>query len=214
MHFSLITTLEAILLVIALSMDAFVSSFAYGSNKIRIPFASIQTINIVSSLIFGISLLAGAVLKKYIPSWLTTAICFAILFILGIIKLLDCFTKSFLRKHTNLNKEIKFSMLNLKFILNLYANPEEADVDQSKILSPMEAASLAVALSLDGLAVGFGAALGNVNALEVFLYSFIANTVAVMLGCSLGNKVAQKSPCNISWLSGAYLIILAFLKLF
>ncbi len=214
MQFSLITILEAIMLASALSMDAFVSGFAYGSNKIKIPMLSVQIINVICSSILGISLLVGTVLKQYIPSWLTLIICFVILFTLGIIKLLDSVTKSIIRKYNHLDKEIKFSMFNFKFILNLYTDPEEADVDASKVISPMEASSLAIALSLDGMAIGFGAALGDINALAVFLCSLVTDAAAVILGCYIGNKIARKLSFNLSWLSGVILIILAFLKLF
>jgi len=141
-------------------------------------------------------------------------ICFAILIILGIAKILDSFTKSFIRKHKNLNKKIKFSFFNIKFILNLYADPEKADIDLSKILSPAEAVALAVSLSLDGLAVGFGAALGNVNGLAVFIFSLITDAFAVMFGCYIGNKIAKKVSFNLSWLGGVLLIALAVSKLF
>lgn len=213
MTFSLISVLEALALASALSMDTLVAGFAYGSNKIKIPFMSVQIINAVCSSILGLSLLAGAFLKRYIPSTLTVIICFGILFTLGIAKLLDSITKSIIRRHNRLNKEIKFSMFNFRFILNLYADPVEADVDCSRIISPAEASSLAVALSLDGLAVGFGAALGNVNGLMVFLCSLVTNTVGIWLGCCIGNKVARKIPFNLSWVSGALLIVMAMSKL-
>ena len=212
MNFSLLTTLEAIVLVVALSTDAFVASFAYGSNKIKIPFLSAQIINIVCSFILGFSLLIGNTIRQYIPVGWTPIICFGILFILGIIKLLDSTIKSFIKKHGNLKHKIKFSMFSVHFILQVYATPEEADRDYSKILTAGAAVSLAIALSLDGLAVGFGAALGEINVLQVVLFSLIFGTIAVQLGCWIGNKVAEKIPFNLEWLSGVLLIILAFLK--
>ena len=134
--------------------------------------------------------------------------------ILGVMKILDSFTKSIIRKHKNLSKKINFTFFNFKFILNLYADPEEADVDLSKVLSPAEAVALAVSLSLDGLAVGFGAAMGNVNGFAVFFSSFITDALLLMLGCYTGNKIAKKISFNLSWLSGFILILLAVSKLF
>lgn len=198
----------------ALSMDAFIASFAYGSDKIKIPMISIQIINLPCSSILGISLLAGSLIRPYIPPWLTTVICFSLLFILGIIKLLDSINKTFIRKHNDINKEIHFSMFNLRFVLSLYADPEDADQDHSKIISPSEAVSLGTAISLDGIAVGFGAALENVNPMVVVLCSLVTNTLLVFLGSFSGRKVAQKLPFDVSWLSGAILIILAFTKVF
>ena len=214
MPFPLVTILEALMLASALSMDTFVAGLAYGSNNIKIPMLSVQVINLVCSAILGVSLLVGTLIRPYIPAWLTMAICFVMLFVLGIVKLLDSAIKSLIRKHSGLKKEIKFSMFNLKFILKLYADPEDADVDASRSISPMEAVSLAIALSLDGLAVGFGAALGNVNGLTVFLCSLVTNALGIMLGCYVGLKIARKIPFNLSWLSGALLIVLAVLKLF
>lgn len=212
--FSFAVLLEAAALASALSLDAFVASFAYGSKKIKIPFKSIQVINFGCGAITGLSLIIGSIIKQYIPEWLTLAISFTILLILGIMKLLDSITKSIIRKHNSINKEIKFSLFNFKFILNLYANPEDADIDGSKTLSPAEAASLAIALSLDGITVGLGAAIGNVNGLAVCLFSLITNMVAVLLGSFAGNKVARKTPFDLSWLSGIILIVFAISKLF
>lgn len=211
---SVLSLVEAVILASSLSMDAFAASFAYGSNKIKIPMLSVQIINIVCSSILGISLFLGAVVRQYLPGRVTVISCFVILFALGMAKLLDSITKTIIRKHTDINKEIKFSMLNFKFILKLYADPELADVDASKSISPMEAAALSVSLSLDGMAIGFGAALGSVNVLGVFLISFVTNVLAVILGCYIGNKLASKISFNLSWLSGAVLIILAAVKLF
>lgn len=213
MEFSSFAMLEAFVLTFALSIDAFVASFAYGSNKIKIPALSVQIINIICNSVLGLSLLAGSFIRQYIPNQVTISVCFVIMFLLGILNLLDSVTKSVIKKYAGLKKELTFSMFNFKFILQLYADPKKADVDYSGVISPKEAVSLAIALSLDGLAVGFGAAVGNVNGLAVFLCSFIINPLAVYMGCYSGNKIARKLSFNISWLSGILLLALAFFKL-
>jgi len=213
MQFSPSAIFEACIIASSLSMDAFAASFAYGSNKIKIPFKSVQIINFICSFILGVSLVTGTLMRGCLPDIVTKIICFGILFVIGVIKLLDSVTKSIIRKYNNLNKELEFSMFNFKFILQLYADPEKADVDSSKVISPMEAASLAIALSFDGIAVGFGAAMGNANSLSVFLASLISGPIMILLGCHTGQKAAQKLSLNLSWLSGLILIILAFLKL-
>lgn len=213
MEFTFVSTLESIFIVTALSTDAFVASFAYGSNKIRIPFSSVTVINVVCSSILAISLFLGSIISPFVPEHLTKWVCFTILFVLGIVKLFDSSIKSFIRKHSDWDKKLKFSFCNLKFILDIYAEPEKADIDSSNVLSPLEAASLSIALSLDGLAVGFSAGLGSVNYIEVVLFSLISDMVAVMLGAYIGRKVVEKVPLNLSWLSGTLLLVLAFMKL-
>ena len=203
---------EAMALASALSLDAFAASFAYGSKKIKVPGQSVLVISLICSGMTGVSIFAGALLGQYIPSRLTSGISFVILFLLGMAKLLDSLTKSIIRKYNNLSKEIRFSLFNFKFILNLYANPEDADIDGSNVLSTAEAASLAIALSLDGITVGLGAAIGNVNGLAVFICSFVTNALAILLGGSAGNRFAQKRQLDLSWLSGTILLLLAFAK--
>lgn len=205
--------LEAVILASSLSLDAFFASFAYGSNKIKIPFSSAMIINVVCGVILGISLFTGALIRPWLSPDISSCICFLILFLIGMIKLLDNITKSFIRKHGNLSKDLHFSLLNFRFVLNVYADPEKADADSSKSISPAEAFSLAIALSLDGMAVGFGAALGNVNGLAVFLSSLVTGGTAVLLGSFLGNKIASRLRFNVSWVSGVILILLAVQKI-
>ena len=213
MNISVTSVIQATILVIALSMDAFVASFAYGTNKIKIPFNSVMVINLICSGLLAIALFLGEVISSFIPPYLTSTICFTILFALGVVKLFDSSIKALIKKNSCLNKKIQFSMFSLCFILDIYANPEVADKDSSRVLSPAESASLAIALSLDGIAVGFGAGLATFNYIEVILLSLILGIIAVKAGCFIGNKIAERLALNLSWLSGVLLIVLAFMKI-
>lgn len=205
--------LESLMLAVALSTDAFVASFAYGTNKIHIPLSSVAVINVICSVMLAISLFLGSLLRPFLPGHLTGIICFCILFILGIVRLCDSTIKAFIRRHSKLHKQFAFSALHLSFILYVYADPEQADSDQSKILSPAEAASLALAVSLDSLAVGFGSALSNINWLQTITATFLCGLFAVFMGCFIGNKIAEKLSLDLSWLSGLLLMVLAVMKL-
>ena len=205
--------LKPFLLAFALSMDALVSGFAYGTNRIKIPLISAFVVSVICSLILAVSLFAGSLLNPFIPENLCIIISFATLFILGIIKLFDSTTKSIIRKHSGLNTELKFSVFNLGIILNIYANPQNADFDKSRGLSPKEAFFLALALSLDGLGVGFGAALADVNPVYTVLFSLITNIICVLLGFQLGYRLSSRLSPNLSWIGGLILITLAFTKL-
>jgi len=212
MNHTVFIILESTLFVTALSTDALIASLAYGSNKIKIPYVSVMVIALLCTGILGISLLVGTFLKPFLPTELLKGISFAILFFIGIMKLLDNIIKALIDKYTLINKQIKFSMLNLNFILNIYADPKEADIDESKVLSPREALSLGIALSIDSLAAGVGAALGNVNIIAVILASLLLSTAAIKCGEILGNKLSEKVPFKLSWLSGFILIALAIVR--
>lgn len=208
-----LSSIDAILLVTALSMDAFVASFAYGTSKIKIPFKSALVINVVCSAILGISLFAGSIISKFIPSIFTTSICFSMLLMLGLAKLFESTLKSLLGPSGSLSRNYQFEVSDFKFFLKVCIDNTAADVDHSFELSPKESFSLAMALSLDGLAAGFGTGLVVSNFGQIILFSLIVNMIAILTGCLIGNKVAEKTELNMSWLGGATLILLAFLKL-
>lgn len=112
-----LSALDAILLVSALSVDAFVASFAYGTSKIKIPFKSAMTINFVCSTILAIALFMGSIISKYIPSIFTTSICVTVLLMLGMAKLFDSTLKTILNKSGTLSRDLSFKLFDFKFFL-------------------------------------------------------------------------------------------------
>ena len=206
--------LEVLLLVAALSIDAFLASFAYGSNKIQIPFTSVAILSGICSAILALSLAAGSWISQFLSLKATNGLCFAILLGLGFTKLFDCSVKAWIRNHQDMKKSIRFHLFSVSCILQVYVNPIQADRDDSRILSPAEAASLAIALSLDGLGAGFGAGLTDIPYLTTILLSLATTILAVVSGSLSGNKTAEKIQKDLSWLGGIFLIVLAFLKFF
>lgn len=212
MDVTLPSLLEAFLLVAAVSLDSFVASFAYGTNKIKIPPLSVAVISVICSGMLAVSLFFGSLLRDYVPEAVTKGKCFTILFLLGVVKLFDSAIKMRIRKH-KIDRQMKFSFLSLQVILNVYADPEKADIDRSKVLSPLEAVSVAVALSLDGLAVGFGAGLASIDFFQAVVICLLFSAVTVGIGSLLGRKLAEKTNLNLTWVGGVLLLVLAFLKL-
>ena len=180
---------EGVVLALACSVDAFAAGVAYGGKRIRIPLLSGLTVTLICTAFLGVSLWLGVWIQPFLPPWLTVTLCFGILFILGLIKLWDGL------KHKT-------------------PAPEGADKNGDMVISPFEAAILAVGLSLDGLAVGFGAGVGRVNVPAAVIASAVIGTAAIMGGGRLGRKLARALPFNLSWASGVILIGLAVLKLF
>jgi len=202
------------MLTAALSTDAFAAAFAYGSNKIKMPARSMHAINFICAGFLTISLLLGRVVTAWLPEGLAAGLGFAILFLLGFYKLAGSIVRMIVQRHRDFQRELQFSAFDLKFILHLCANPQAADIDGSRVLTLGEAAALAIALSLDGLAVGFGAAMSQVNKPAVILCSLVVGFAALWLGSCLGNGVAKKLPFNLSWLGGVLLMGLAVVGLF
>lgn len=202
---------ETLLLVFTLSLDAFVASIAYGTNEIKVPFVSIAIINITCSSLLAFSLFLGSIVKKIIPEGITLLISFLTLMLLGIFYLFQGLIKSHIAKTPASNKEVKLKVSDL--IISIYIDETNADFNNSKNLSPKESLYLATALSLDSLAIGFSSSLAGINYIQVIFFSLLYGVIAIQLGLLIGRKLVEKSDINISWLSGAILMILAITKI-
>lgn len=205
--------IESLLLVSSICIDAFVASIAYGSNKIKIPLISSMVISIIGSMVLGISLLLGGLIKDYLPGTLPIALSFSILMILGVYRLFEGLFKTYIQKHINLDKALTFRLFDFNFILQVYADETQADLDKSKVLSVKESLYLAIALSFDSLAVGFGSSLVGGGYIQAIILCFLIGLLAVLIGSIIGAKFVEKSKFNLSWLSGVILMILAVTKI-
>lgn len=205
--------LEAVAIASALSVDAFAAGFAYGTKQIRLSRRSVLVINLICSAIVGLSLGLGSLAAIFVPAGVQRGLCFGLLFVLGLIKLLDGITRSAIRRYGNLDGKLDFSLFSLRFVLHVYADPAAVDLDHSKSISITEAASLALALSLDGAAVGFGAAMGKASIPAVVIASLAANQISLLSGSWLGERLSRRLNMSLSWLGGVILLLLAFSKL-
>jgi len=204
---------QLILLVTALSLDAFAASFVYGAERVRIPAASVAVLSGLSTGILVIFLLIGKGVGSFISPEITSFICFFILFFLGCVKLFDSTLKSLIRRFPVPERKLKFSVSRLHFILTVYADPAAANTDDITVLSPSEALFLGLSLSLDSAAAGFGAGMTVSHLPLIILLSLGLNTAAVLGGSRLGRGLASRTSLDLSWLCGLLLIVLAFMKI-
>lgn len=205
--------MQMVLLVAALCLDSFVASFAFGAQGIRIPVCSALLVSLLCSIFFGGSLFLGSALGPLLPASLSSAISFCILAALGLARLLDGLLKGWIRKSRTGAADFRFRLMNFSFMLRVWADSTEADSDHSKVLAPREAVPLGIALSLDGLAAGFGAGLMCAGFLMPTILSFAMDLLLLSAGAALGRRLAAKTDLQLSWLGGAMLIMLAFARL-
>lgn len=196
----------------AISLDALGAAIAYGADRIRIPIYSSLVIASVCTGCLAISLFFGYAIASVVPAFLTRLIGFLILCIIGGTKLIDSGIKVWIRKRKVNQKQINFTAFHFKFILTIYADPQKADVDHSRVLSPGEAFSLALALSLDGLAAGIGGGFIHFHVLSVLLFTFLFTMICVVGGSKIGERLARKTTMDLSFVSGMVLIMLALIK--
>lgn len=203
--------LSALLLVLAVCIDAFATSVSYGMGKIKIPFFSALIISLIGTSFLAFSIFCARILSSFINPQTCVILSVILLIFLGITNLFQNSLKSLLRKHKG-QKNVSFSLFDISFVIEIFLDETKADIDNSKTLSPKEALALAIALSLDSLASGFSAGLSVKHFWEPVVLSLIIGILAVISGSLIGQRISRKTDINLSWISGVVLISLAIIK--
>ena len=197
---------DILLLVTALSVDTFAACFIYGADRVKIPLLS-------ACIITGAFLLLGGLMQQLLSEGFSAFLSFLLLFLLGLLKLFDSSVKALIRRLRLCSRHLSLSFSGLHFIMTVYADPEKANAEDVSVLSPAEAFSLGIALSLDSAAAGFGAGMLDFSLIPALFLSLLAGAAAVAGGSLLGNLAAEKLNFDLSWIGGLLLILLAFSRL-
>lgn len=172
---------HGILWILALTTDSFVVSFAYGMEKVKISFPIVVGMNLIMSFLLGMAVLTGNFLSCFLSKTITSLLCTGILAGMGLYRILICF----------------------------YSKEDTVEKRKKKELARMEAILLAIVLSLDSLAVGLGTGLVQTRGLFLAVGSFVGGIFMMESGWKLGNVFRISMKRDLSWLSGACLILLA-----
>jgi len=178
----------AAVFMIIVSTDLLVCAFGYGVSKIHVPFRKVMVINLIGSLMIGTGLFVGYYIGSLLDDVVANGLAFGVLFGLGLFK-----------------------------ITGWFLNRKKATDKKMRPITWAETIVLAVVLSFDGLAIGFGATIddfGLAFILTVLVMSLVTDMFVFALGQRIGKRITKNTKLDLSWLSGALLMMLATVGLF
>lgn len=185
-----------IALVVVLSMDAFAAGLSYGMDRVKVPFLSLIIIALLSGGMLTASLLAGNLLLDAIPQGLTRGLSFTVLFLLSLYKFYDALP----RLHPGSGG------------LTTGSISRKVNKEDKAILTCREGALLAFALSVDNISAGLCTGTVSLPTIILLLLTTAIHFFAFRMGLFTGALLSRRS-CRITWLGGAVLMLLAFLRL-
>lgn len=200
---------DSFLLVIALSIDSFLASLAYGAEYIYISWKSASLISLIGVMFLSFSFYTANYLQNYLSPSTCHFISFILLLCIGISILFQGTIKAIIKKYHK--KKIKFEYSGIMFVIDVFLDETKADMDKSKSLSIKESIFLAITLSIDSLASGFAVGMQISQPLPVLVCSFLIGIISILSGSFVGEKIGTLKY-NLSWLSGILFLILAFMK--
>ncbi len=173
--------IQGMLLIFVLTTDSFVVSFAYGAQKVQIPFFKVAGMNLIMSSLLGIAVFTGNFLSCFFPEILTSVVCTGVLAGMGIYRIFNV----------------------------LFPSEKSREQSRKRKLTWTEAAVMAFALSADSLAIGIGTGLVQTGEWILVAGSFLCGILMMEAGWKIGACFAAAFKKDLSWLSGVCLMVLA-----
>jgi putative sporulation protein YtaF len=175
---------ESALLALSLSSDIFVAFIAYGADGVRVSRGAGLVSALVCTAIFAASGLLGAVTGPLVAPAAAKAIGFLALCAVGLSRVFDGAVKAAIRRLRLRSEKIPKAR-----VKHARTERESSDARRGYDLSLRESALLAVAMSVDGAAAGFGVgACGGGIALTASM-SMVFCLAAIALGVKLGGAL-------------------------
>ncbi|HWR44012.1 sporulation membrane protein YtaF [Sporomusa sp.] len=206
--------LYVVLLGFAVSLDAFAAGVAYGIKSIKVPANSLAVIGLITALCTS----AAIALAYYLGSFINTSLAVAAGSLLLIaIGAWNIFQEYITKKTDHQEAVADDACLTFRIgriVINIMADPETADIDHSRSISPSEAILLGLALGIDNMVATFAAAL--IKPLPLYTPAVMAFIQALLIavGISAASRLASDDlKKRFPYVPGAILIILGLMRL-
>ncbi|HKM39937.1 MAG TPA: sporulation membrane protein YtaF [bacterium] len=200
--------LSTLTLVLAISLDSLGVGFAYGLQKVIVPTISLILLSLVSAFSMLISMMLGHG-AGFLLGEAGAVIGNSILILVGLLSLRQGWLCN---KRQLPSKSGREGRTMLELVTRVTTEPLEADIDSSGEISAMEALLLGMALALDSLGAGFGAALTAFSPLITSFLAGLSTWVTLNLGLYAGRRIRQMPGSWLHLIPGLLLITLGIYR--
>lgn len=224
----MVAYISLILIALAVSLDSCSVGLLYGARKIRIPWVSILIISICSGAMIWGSMRLGLFMLEWLEPETAKAIGAIILVLVGMWAVFQFFlhhrksdvVEDTIERNVIRNGELPVQTVlhieirKIGLVIQILRSPTVADIDRSGNISAWEAAFLGIALSLDALGAGIGAALVGYSPLSTAVLIAFSGGLFITIGLRLGRWLSRRKWMQrLSILPGILLITLGIMKL-
>lgn len=195
---------------LALSMDGLGMGLAYGLRKIQISFFPLLIICTSSGLAILFSMICGGMLGAFLEESVASVLGACILILVGLWIILQNYFLNLVGPRL-----CRIEAQRLELVLNILKEPVRADLNRSGEIDVREAVFLGIALAMDALGAGFGAALAGYSLLWTPILVAVVEFLMINLGLLVGGMLSLsdiKKPLTV--IPGLIIVILGLAKLF
>lgn len=209
----LTTIIPILVFMLAVSVDSLSAGFAYGTSRVKIKALAGIFLVFIPSITITVMTKLGAFIFSLFPSWLFSTLSFLLLFILGFEKLIESLIRHVAAAYPNTIGNWACRIKQLNIIFTIYFSPEDANKQDTQVLSAKEAFFLSLALSLDSIFASMAFSCQVSSLIVFFLLALLFHFLLFLSGFLLGRLISKKFSIELSWLSGLFLLLLALYSL-
>lgn len=205
-----------VLLAAALSLDALMVGLLYGLRGIRVSQGAAAIVSLATALLLGTAMGAGRFLAALLAPRVAERAGAAILALTG-----GWITLQTLRARPGAptaagegwHRVWRLRLGSVGIVVEILREPSAADLDRSGHINPAEAVLLGVALALDSVAAGFGAALTGFSPLGLPLAAGATSFVLLSAGSRLAGHLPLRLDGRWAALHGVVLALLGLYRM-
>lgn len=215
-------TLSLILLALAVSVDSLTVGLLYGARGIRLPWAAMLIVSLATGLLLSLAMGGGALIATILPPEVANRAGAAILAGVG-----AWVTFQTWRSHRAprpaapaaapepepLRKVWRLQLGSVGIVIEILREPGAADIDRSGHISWTEAVLLGVALALDSVAAGLGAAMAGFSPLHLPLAAASGSLALMYMGARGARFLPFRLEGRWSMLHGLVLVALGLYRM-
>ncbi|MDR3270995.1 MAG: manganese efflux pump [Peptococcaceae bacterium] len=223
---------SGLLLALALSIDGFGVGLSYGLRRIRLPISSLSVIALCTILAMGVSMALGNLIRIWVDFFPIQLLGAAMILVLGIFQVVralkhrwrqaqdavdpgeEAAVPAFAALSVPLDDEplARIQLRYLGLVIQVLRTPDLADMDGSGVITFYESILLGVALAMDALVSGAGAAMAGMEWPIVFFVALI-QVLMIKSGQWLAHKTPRRLMEAAEFLPGAVLMLVGIGKM-
>lgn len=212
--------LSSFLLALSSNLDNMGIGVSYGIRRISIPFLSNLIVAMVTTTGTYIAMSLGDILTSYIPAQLASGMGSGIIVTAGIWVMLQTWIKPngtavLASSMTEPKKICEMRIRSLRLLIRILHEPDGVDMDCSGQIEGREALLLAMALTVNNLAGGFGGGMVGISIPLTCALVFILSLLTLAYGVKFGHLYFSRWLSRwASLVAGLILILVGIYEFF
>ena len=213
----------------ALSLDGMAAGMAYGVRRVKIPLLSLLVISLASATCMGIAMMAGHFIAQVLSPAVAKTLGASLLVLVGLWVIKQTWSQGSQTEFGENKDPVKLSEQEseadqeiasiripiMGLVVQIIKEPHKADLDNSGVISKGEALLLGIALAMDALGAGVGAAMAGFKPLLTPLIVGAVKFTLVSLGLYLGRHLsASRLGHRLAVLSGWFLVFIGLSQIY